>query len=239
MTPVGAVEGREAIACRFVVSQSVSRCAMARPSNARLSHQSSEARREARKAEQRNQGAADQELMRGVVAADEAAFASLYRRFAPGLFSMVYQILGDAKEAEDVVQESFVQMWKKASAYDPARSGAFTWAVMIARNRALDRLRARQRRGRTMEAAAAESAAEPSEHGEQADQMLDHAEERTRIRNALSRLPEAQRNAIDLAFFRGLTQAEISAKMGEPLGTIKARIRRGLIALRAFLEPSG
>ena len=205
---------------------------MAQPSTAGRS----DAQRAARKAEQRNQNAADQELMRRVVAADEAAFSALYRRFAPGLYSMVYEILGDAKEAEDVVQESFVQMWKKASSYDPARSGAFTWAVMISRNRAVDRLRARQRRGRTLEAAAAESAAAPPEHSEQADQMLDHAEERTRIRNALSRLPEAQRNAIDLAFFRGLTQAEISTKMGEPLGTIKARIRRGLIALRAFLE---
>jgi RNA polymerase sigma-70 factor (ECF subfamily) len=200
--------------------------------------QSSDGRSGARLSERQNQNAADQELMRRIVAADEAAFASLYRRFAPGLFSMLYQILGDAKETEDVLQESFVQMWKKASSYDSTRSSLFTWAVMISRNRALDRLRARQRRGRTLEAAVAESDALPPEQGEQADQMLDHAEERTRIRNALSRLPEAQRSAIDLAFFRGLTQAEISAKMGEPLGTIKARIRRGLIALRAFLERS-
>ncbi|HSH38056.1 MAG TPA: sigma-70 family RNA polymerase sigma factor [Chthoniobacterales bacterium] len=209
---------------------------MAQFPTAGRSDQGSDGRRAARSLERRNQDAADQELMRRVVAADEAAFSGLYRRFAPGLFSMVYEILGDAKEAEDVVQESFVQMWKKASTYDPARSGLFTWAVMISRNRALDRLRLRQRRGRTLEAAAAESAAAPHDHGEQADEMLDHAEERTRIRNALSRLPEAQRAAIDLAFFRGLTQSEISAKTGEPLGTIKARIRRGLVALRAFLE---
>ena len=176
--------------------------------------------------------------MRGVLAADEVAFASFYRRFAPGLFSMVYEILHDQKEAEDVVQESFVQMWKKASTYDPKRSGLFTWAVMISRNRALDRLRSRQRRGRTLEAAAAESAAAPIELAAQADELLGENEERTRIRTALSHLPEAQRRAIDLAFYRGLTQAEISTQLGEPLGTIKARIRRGLVALRSFLEPS-
>ena len=191
-----------------------------------------------RSAEQLNQDAADQELMRGVLAADEAAFAGFYRRFAPGVFSMVHEILHDQKEAEDVVQESFVQMWKKASTYDPNRSGLFTWAVMISRNRALDRLRSRQRRGRTLEAAAAESAAAPIEMAEQADELLGQSEERTRIRTALSHLPDAQRNAIDLAFFRGLTQAEISTQLGEPLGTIKARIRRGLMALRNFLEPS-
>lgn len=195
-------------------------------------------RRGSRSPEQLNQDAADQELMRGVLAADEAAFASFYRRFAPGLFSMVYEILHDQKEAEDVVQEAFVQMWKKASTYDPNRSGLFTWAVMISRNRALDRLRSRQRRGRTLEAAAAESAAAPIEHAAQADELLGENEERTRIRKALSHLPEPQRNAIHLAFFRGLTQAEISTQLGEPLGTIKARIRRGLMALRNFLKPS-
>ena len=199
-------------------------------------HAGSKTPRPPRTTERLNQDAADQELMRRVVAEEETAFSALYRRFAPGILAMVYDILRDAKESEDVVQESFVQMWKKASSYDPSRSSLFTWAVMISRNRALDRLRSRQRRSRTLEAAAAESAAAPLERGDQADELLDHAEERTRIRTALSRLPEAQRSAIDLAFFRGLTQSEISAQTGEPLGTIKARIRRGLVALRAFLE---
>ena len=213
---------------------------MAADPSARVSagHKSPPTRRGLRSPEQLNQDAADQELMRGVLAADEAAFSSFYRRFAPGLFSMVYEILRDQKEAEDVVQESFVQMWKKASTYDPNRSGLFTWAVMISRNRALDRLRSRERRGRTLEAATAEAEVSPPDQTEQADELLGQSEERTRSRRALAQLSEAQRNAIHLAFFRGLTQAEISSQLGEPLGTIKARIRRGLIALRDFLEPS-
>lgn len=186
--------------------------------------------------EQANQAAADQELMRRVVAGDEGAFSSFYRRFAPGLFSMIYEILQDQKESEDVLQESFVQMWKKASTYDPDRSGLFTWAVMISRNKAIDRIRARQRRARTMEAATVETEAAGPTYAEQATELLGQGEERTRIRRALSSLPDAQRDAIDLAFFRGLTQLEISSKLGAPLGTIKARIRRGLLALRDVLE---
>lgn len=173
--------------------------------------------------------------MRRVVAGDETAFASFYRRFGAGLFSMIYQILQDQKESEDVMQEAFVQMWKKASTYDAARSGLFTWAVMISRNKAIDRLRARQRRSRAVEAAAAEFAVVPPEAVEQADRALGQSEERDRIRSAMTTLPVAQREAIDLAFFSGLTQAEISDKLGAPLGTVKARIRRGLLALREAL----
>lgn len=175
--------------------------------------------------------------MRRVMTGDEGAFSSFYRRFAPGLFSMIYEILQDQKESEDVMQEAFVQMWKKASTYDRNRSGLFTWAVMISRNKAIDRIRARQRRSRTAEAAAVESETTAPKFAEQADELLGHGEERTRIQSALSQLPDAQRAAIDLAFFRGLTQTEISAKLGAPLGTIKARIRRGLLALRDVLEP--
>ncbi|MGI8819553.1 MAG: sigma-70 family RNA polymerase sigma factor [Chthoniobacterales bacterium] len=188
--------------------------------------------------EQQGQAAADRELIRRVVQGDEAAFASLYRRFAPGLFSMTYEILHDQKDAEDTLQEAFVQMWKKAALYDPARSSLFTWAVMIARNKAIDRVRARQRRARTAESAANESAVTTAEFAAQADELLAHGEEKQRIRGALSQLPEAQRAAIDLAFFRGLTQMEISTQLAVPLGTIKARIRRGLLALRDVLEPS-
>ena len=139
--------------------------------------------------------------MRRLVGGDEAAFASFYRRFAPGLFSMIYQILQDQKESEDVLQEAFVQMWKKAATYDSGRSGLFTWAVMISRNKAIDRLRSRQRRSRTVEAAAAELEAVPPQSGEQADDLLDQSEERNRVRAALSQLPGSQREAIDLAFF--------------------------------------
>ena len=176
--------------------------------------------------------------MRQVMEADATAFASFYRRFAPGLFSMIYEILQDQKEAEDVLQESFVQMWNKASTYDRARSSVFTWAVMISRNRAIDRLRSRQRRARTAEAAAVEASVQPQFNGEQPDALLGEGEERNRIRKALSHLPDAQRDALKLAFFRGLTQAEISTKIGAPLGTVKARIRRGLLALRDLLDPS-
>lgn len=176
--------------------------------------------------------------MRRVLSGEQAAFSSFYRRFAPGLFSMIFQILQDQKESEDVLQEAFVQMWKKAAGYDSGRSGLFTWAVMISRNKAIDRLRSRQRRFRTVEAAAAEWTAVPPESGEQADSLLGQNEERTRIRTALSQLPDGQREAIDLAFFGGMTQLEISNKLNAPLGTVKARIRRGLLALRNVLEPS-
>lgn len=175
--------------------------------------------------------------MRHLVDGDESAFSSFYRRFSPGLFSMVYQILQDQKESEDVLQEAFVQMWKKAASYDAGRSGLFTWAVMISRNKAIDRLRSRQRRARTAEAAALEFSVVPPEAIDQADELLDQNEERGRVRAALSKLPSGQREAIDLAFFGGMTQVEISSKLKAPLGTIKARIRRGLIALRDLLPP--
>ena len=209
---------------------------MPQPSASDSGEQQSSSRTSLRSAEQQSQAAADRELMRRVAAADDAAFSGLYRRFAPGLFSMIYEILRDQKEAEDVLQESFVQMWKKAATYDAARSGLFTWAVMISRNRAIDRLRSRQRRSRTVDAAAAELEAVPPEGGEQADALLGQSEERTRVRSALVKLPAPQREAIDLAFFGGMTQVEISDKLGTPLGTVKARIRRGLLALREVLE---
>ena len=183
-----------------------------------------------------NQSNADKELMRRVVGGDEAAFSSFYRRFSPGLFSMIYQILQDQKESEDVLQEAFVQMWKKSSSYDADRSGLFTWAVMISRNKAIDRLRSRQRRSRTVEAVAVELEVSPPASIEQADDLLGVSEERNRVRAALSKLSSGQREAIDLAFFGGLTQMEISSKLGAPLGTVKARIRRGLLALRDVLE---
>ena len=168
-----------------------------------LPNERSSGRRPARSQDEVNQAQADNELMRRVVDGDEAAFASFYRRFAPGLFSMIYQILQDQKESEDVMQEAFVQMWKKSSTYDANRSGLFTWAVMISRNKAIDRLRSRQRRSRTVEAATAEFSVVPPDSAEQADELMGKSEERDRVRAALTKLPVAQKEALDLAFFGG------------------------------------
>lgn len=188
--------------------------------------------------ERTEQAGADQALMDRVVAGDEPAFQELYRRLSPGLFSMVYQILQDPKEAEDVLQEAFVQMWKKAATYDGKRSALFTWAVMISRNKAIDRLRSRQRRSRLVEEATPELATSPTEFESGADFLSSQSDERKRIRGALAALPAAQREAIELAFFNDMTQAEVSAKLNEPLGTVKARIRRGLLTLRDVLKSS-
>ncbi len=169
-------------------------------------------------------------------AGDEQAYATFYDRFAPGLFSMIYAILRDQTESEDVLQESFVQMWKRSATYDPQRSSLFTWAVMISRHKAIDRLRQRQRQSRLVEAVTSEGDVVPSvPQPDRADNVLARSDEGERVRAALAQIGEAQREAIDLAFFAGLTQTQISERLGTPLGTVKARIRRGLLALREVL----
>lgn len=177
----------------------------------------------------------DQELMRQLASGDEEAFALIYQRLAPVLFSVVHEILRDQKESEDVLQEVFVQMWKKSSSYDSSRSSLFTWAVMISRNRAIDRLRSRHRRSRVVEAATVEAEISPPESAAGADNIAEQSDERERLRTALHQLGSPQREALVLAFFGGLTQTEISAKLDAPLGTVKARIRRGLLALRDIM----
>jgi RNA polymerase sigma-70 factor (ECF subfamily) len=179
---------------------------------------------------------ADADLVGRMSDGNEDAFATFYDRFAAGLFSLIYGILRDQKESEDVLQEAFVQMWKRIGTYDARRSSLFTWAVMISRHKAIDRLRSRQRQSRLSEAIASEMNAVPvSAPADHADNALARSDERERVRAALAQLSEAQREAIDLAFFSGLTQTQISERLGTPLGTVKARIRRGLLALREVL----
>lgn len=185
----------------------------------------------------RSRNAVDQALAQQMSSGDESAFATFYDRFAPGLFSMIYAILRDQKESEDVLQEAFVQMWKRTATYDPARSSLFTWAVMISRHKAIDRLRSRQRQSRLSEAVASETETfATSTPSDRADNALARNDERERVRAALGQLGEAQREALELAFFAGLTQIQISERLDAPLGTVKARIRRGLLALREVLR---
>jgi RNA polymerase sigma-70 factor, ECF subfamily len=175
------------------------------------------------------------ELLGRIAAGEEAAFANLYDRFSPGLFSLVMKMVRDEKEAEDVLQEGFSHIWRRASTYDAARSSAFTWAVMIFRNKAIDHLRVRQRQQRTTDRVTEEFA-----HGVDGTEItaeeVGQREESARVRSALGKIPDDQKAAIELAFFGGLTHEQISEKLGTPLGTIKARIRRGLLKLRDCLK---
>src|SRR5262245_1429140 len=175
----------------------------------------------------------DAGLMRRVADGDRDAFASLYDQYARPLYSLALRILNDQKEAEDVLQEVFVQIWEKAGQFDDRLGKPFTWSMTMTRNRAIDRLRSKQRQHRLVEEltqdAVTEAAASPANTGIEPGQA-EH------IRAAVNGLPEDQRKAIELAFFNGLTHFEIAEALREPLGTIKARIRRGMLRLRDILE---
>lgn len=148
---------------------------------------------------------------------------------------MVLKMTGDEAEAQDVLQESFSHIWRKAMTFDPRRSAAFTWAVMVTRNKCIDRLRVRQRFARIAEKAAVEEQNDPK-IDEASTGLAELNEERGRVRAALDQVSPDQRQAIELAFFNDFTHEEIAERLSTPLGTVKARIRRGLIKLREILE---
>jgi RNA polymerase sigma-70 factor, ECF subfamily len=175
------------------------------------------------------------QLVRRIAAGDLRAMSDFYDQTATPLFSVALRILGDSSEAEEVVQDAFVQVWEKAGRFDPLLGGAFHWALSINRHRAIDRLRSRQRRARLAEELQESGAAEPAPAVTPDLGALD-AEESAEVRAALSSLPADQRQAIEMAFFAGLTHPEIAEALGEPLGTVKARIRRGLLKLRESLQ---
>jgi RNA polymerase sigma-70 factor (ECF subfamily) len=178
----------------------------------------------------------DAQVIVRIRSGDRAAFLEFYDRYAPLLLSVAARVLGDRREAEDVLQDVCTQIWQKSSGYDPALGSLSSWAVTLTRNKAIDRIRASTRRRRLMEeiAIAAEmpDAAPPS-----ANEVLHGRERAQQIRSALTQLSADQRQVIELAFFAGLSQSEIAARLEQPLGTIKARIRRGMLRLRQQLQP--
>jgi RNA polymerase sigma-70 factor (ECF subfamily) len=151
------------------------------------------------------------------------------------MFSLACKILNDRAEAEDVLQEAFVQIWEKAHSFDPRLGKVSSWVAILVRNKAIDRMRSSQRRARLAEQAELQQTP-PIEHSDTANRMIHGREKAKLIQSAMIELPAEQRCAIELAFFSGLTQDEISKKLNAPLGTIKARIRRGLLVLRDQLE---
>ena len=172
------------------------------------------------------------QLLRRIAANDRQALAEFYDLIAAPLFSTATRILGDAHEAEEVVQDVFVQIWEKAATFDAALGSPFTWAMRITRNRSIDRLRSRQRRSKL-----AEQFQENFEITSDGAAAVELGEEAVgQIRSTVGSLPADQRRVIEMAFFGGLTHAEIAEALGEPLGTIKARIRRGMMKLRESLQ---
>lgn len=178
----------------------------------------------------------DEELLQRAGRGDARAFDALYDRLAPRLFGLLRQMLHDEKDAEDVLQDGFVQLWEHASSYDPARSKAFTWTVMIFRNKAIDRMRALGRRTRLVEAASVEHATLSDDVQRGADEDVVSQERATIVRQALQELPQEQRRLVELAFLKGLTHHVIAETLGMPLGTVKTNIRRGLMRLRDLLK---
>jgi RNA polymerase sigma-70 factor (ECF subfamily) len=173
------------------------------------------------------------QLLHRIAAQDREALAELYDATGGVLFSTAMRIVNDAPEAEEIMQDVFVQIWEKAGAFDAALGTPLNWVLRITRNRAIDRLRARQRRSRALEAFETEIAVappQPTRHHNLSEEEL------TTVRSAVKSLPNDQRQAIELAFFSGLSHGEIAESLKEPLGTVKARIRRGMMKLRDSLE---
>jgi len=177
----------------------------------------------------------DVRLLAAIAEGHQQALASLYRRRGGLLYSLLVRMLVSETEAQEVMQDVFVRIWRRAHQYDAGRSSPIAWMIMIARGLAMDRLRAGVRRSATRAAYAQEIASLAVEEMNGARQT-ERDELAAACVAALHSLPEPQGRAHQLAFFRGWTHAEIATVEGEPLGTIKARIRRGLLALRQALK---
>lgn len=173
----------------------------------------------------------DVDLLHAVARGDEDALARLYDQYRVILFGLLVRILNSREEAEDVLQEVFLQVWRRAGDFDEQRGKPFTWLVTLTRSRAIDRLRVLNARQRLATSAAQDQPEEASD----ALRETFHSEQKEIVQRALAELPEDQRRTLLLAYFEGLTQSEIATKINAPLGTVKTRMRTALTKLRATL----
>jgi RNA polymerase sigma factor (sigma-70 family) len=171
--------------------------------------------------------------IRRAAGGDRAALRLVYDETAAKLFGVCLRILHDRSEAEDVLQEVYLTVWRKAGTFDEARASPITWLVAIARNRAIDRLRSGGGSRLAEPIEAAETVSDPSPV---AEEVLVGRQEQARLYSCLDELDERQSNAIRAAFIGGATYEELARTSGVPLGTMKSLIRRGLAKLRACLE---
>jgi RNA polymerase sigma-70 factor, ECF subfamily len=178
--------------------------------------------------------AEDVALIRRMCDADETALGALYDRWMRSLYSLMFRLLKDADEAEDVVEETFWQAWRKASSYEPSRGAVSTWLLTIGRRRALDRLRAKDRRREEPLTQGDSTVANLPASGLDPSLAAEGSERRMHVLAALRELPEEQREVLELGYFQGLSQTEIADVTGQPLGTVKTRMR---LAMQKLREP--
>lgn len=171
-----------------------------------------------------NPTADDNALVAAIRSGDQSAMGALYDRYSSIVYSVALRVLGDTGAAEDVLQDVFMQLWRNPGAFDASRGNLGAWLAVITRNRSIDALRKRR----------PETDFENVVLSVEPDLATDADRSRAaaKVRSALAAMPEGQRTALELAYFQGLTHTEIAAKTGEPLGTVKTRIRAGLLALR-------
>lgn len=176
----------------------------------------------------------DDALLARISRGESDALGELYDRYASLALAVAYRVLGERGVAEDVIQEAFLAVWRRAASFDPARGTARSWLLTIVRNGAIDRRRGRH--GRSMQDAALDDVAfRLATDGEETFDAVAASVDAERVREAIESLPHEQREAIELAFFSGLTHHEIAERTGAPLGTIKGRMRLGLHKLRGSL----
>lgn len=174
-------------------------------------------------------------LITKIAQQDQTALAELYDRYARVIYAVAFKILGTVEEAEEVVLDVFHQVWRTASSYNAAKARVDTWLFMQTRSRALDRLRAQKRLTRVAAALVHVVHLPERWHPNPADNAI-ACERRALVLAALQQLPAQQKLVLELAYFQGLTHIEIANQLGEPLGTIKTRIRLGIIKLRNVLS---
>lgn len=162
----------------------------------------------------------------------ERALTELYDRFGGAVYSLAYRVTGDRGAAEEISLDTFLQVWQQAGRFNADQGSLQSWLFTIARSRAIDRVRAAKAVKRTH---AEDGTAE--QHVERPDETVELAERQRLVREAITGLSPSQRRALELAYFEGLSHAQIAERLGEPLGTVKTRVRQAMIALRRTLGP--
>lgn len=172
----------------------------------------------------------DEELLLAIARGDERALAELYDRLGRVAYGLALRVLRDPALAQDAVQDAFLAAWRTAVSFDPGRGKASTWVLTLVHRRAVDLVRREERRrGDPLDAA-------PVTSGDSVDEKVEVREQRRNVQAALAQLPPDQRQALELAYYGGLSQSELAERLGVPLGTVKSRMFAGLAKLRDLLE---